>query len=186
MFVVEVSLLLVFGADQQWVSASYSTGAISIGSVDLPLRMLVPAAVSLAALGGLFAFLKLHVSRSRDRRRRAGSGGAAADGRRSRSRQGDRFRNFACAGGARRRRARCRCSRSIRRPGRFSSGACSPSSSWAASGRCSGSLIAALLFGLIENLTATLLGPSWSPAVAFGLLLGFLALRPRGLLGAAA
>jgi branched-chain amino acid transport system permease protein len=53
-------------------------------------------------------------------------------------------------------------------------------------GSLAGSFIAALLFGLIENLTATLLGPSWSPAVAFGLLLGFLALRPRGLLGAAA
>ena len=39
---------------------------------------------------------------------------------------------------------------------------------------------------LIEDLTATLLGPSWSPAVAFGLLLGFLAFRPRGLFGAAA
>jgi branched-chain amino acid transport system permease protein len=48
-----------------------------------------------------------------------------------------------------------------------------------------GTVIAGLLFGVIEDLTATLLGPSWSPAVAFGLLLGFLALRPRGLLGAA-
>jgi branched-chain amino acid transport system permease protein len=49
-----------------------------------------------------------------------------------------------------------------------------------------GTFVAGLLFGVIEDMTATLIGPSWSPAVAFGLLLGFLALRPRGLLGAAA
>jgi branched-chain amino acid transport system permease protein len=53
-------------------------------------------------------------------------------------------------------------------------------------GSLPGTLIAGLLFGVIEDMTATLFGPSWSPAVAFGLLLGFLALRPRGLLGAAA
>ena len=53
-------------------------------------------------------------------------------------------------------------------------------------GSLPGTLIAGLLFGVIEDLTATLLGPSWSPAIAFGLLLGFLALRPRGLFGASA
>ena len=52
-------------------------------------------------------------------------------------------------------------------------------------GSLPGTLIAGLLFGVIEDMTSTLLGPSWSPAVAFGLLLGFLAFRPRGLFGAA-
>ena len=59
-------------------SARYSTGVVSIGPVDLPLRMLVPAAVSLAALGGLFGISEVHVSwaarspRSRRIRRRCG------------------------------------------------------------------------------------------------------------------
>ena len=49
-----------------------------------------------------------------------------------------------------------------------------------------GMLIAALLFGVVENVTATFYGPSWSPAVAFGWLLLVLAFRPQGLFGRAA
>jgi branched-chain amino acid transport system permease protein len=185
MFVVEVSLLLVFGADQQWVSASYSTGAISIGSVDLPLRMLVPAGVSLAALGGLFAFLKLtFLGRA--------IAAVAQDQEALRLMGADPVRVkaiafaislvlAALAGGA----------LIVAEPVDTTSGQIFVGRLFAivimgGVGSLSGSVIAALLFGLIENLTATLLGPSWSPAVAFGLLLGFLALRPRGLLGAAA
>jgi branched-chain amino acid transport system permease protein len=41
----------------------------------------------------------------------------------------------------------------------------------------------ALLIGVVESLTATFYGPSWSPAVAFGFLLLALAIRPSGLLG---
>jgi len=37
--------------------------------------------------------------------------------------------------------------------------------------------------GVVENITSTFYGPSWSPAVAFGLLLVTLAVRPSGLLG---
>ena len=46
-----------------------------------------------------------------------------------------------------------------------------------------GTLLAALLLGVAESLTSTFVGPSWSPAVAFGLLLLTLGLRPSGLLG---
>jgi len=34
-----------------------------------------------------------------------------------------------------------------------------------------------------ESLTSTFFGPSWSPAVAFGILLITLAVRPSGILG---
>jgi branched-chain amino acid transport system permease protein len=44
-------------------------------------------------------------------------------------------------------------------------------------------LIAALLLGVTENLVSTFYGPSWSPAVAFGVLLLTLAVRPAGLFG---
>ena len=41
----------------------------------------------------------------------------------------------------------------------------------------------AVTLGVMESLTATFLGPSWSPAVAFGVLLLTLAWRPAGLFG---
>src|SRR5262249_58077141 len=44
-----------------------------------------------------------------------------------------------------------------------------------------GTVVAALILGISESLTATFLGPSWSPAVAFGLLLVTLAVRPAGI-----
>ena len=44
-------------------------------------------------------------------------------------------------------------------------------------------LIAAMLLGIVESMTATFYGPSWSPAVAFGLLLLTLAFRPTGIMG---
>jgi branched-chain amino acid transport system permease protein len=48
-----------------------------------------------------------------------------------------------------------------------------------------GTLLAACLLSTLETFTAYYAGGSWSEAVAFGLLMIFLALRPRGLLGRA-
>jgi branched-chain amino acid transport system permease protein len=50
-------------------------------------------------------------------------------------------------------------------------------------GSLTGTLIGAMLLGIVESITATFYGPSWAPAVAFGLLLLTLALRPAGILG---
>jgi branched-chain amino acid transport system permease protein len=50
-------------------------------------------------------------------------------------------------------------------------------------GSLPGTLIAAMLLGVVESFTATFYGPSWAPAVAFGFLLITLAVRPAGLLG---
>jgi branched-chain amino acid transport system permease protein len=50
-------------------------------------------------------------------------------------------------------------------------------------GSLPGTLIAAMLIGIFESLTATFYGPSWAPAVSFGFLLLTLAVRPAGLLG---
>jgi len=46
-----------------------------------------------------------------------------------------------------------------------------------------GTVIAAILLGIVESLTSTFYGPSWAPAVAFGFLLLTLAFRPAGLFG---
>ena len=50
-------------------------------------------------------------------------------------------------------------------------------------GSLPGTLIGAILLGIVESFTNTYSGPSWTPAVAFGLLLLTLAVRPAGLLG---
>jgi len=41
----------------------------------------------------------------------------------------------------------------------------------------------AFVLGLAESFTSTFFGPSWAPAVSFGLLLATLAFRPSGILG---
>jgi branched-chain amino acid transport system permease protein len=50
-------------------------------------------------------------------------------------------------------------------------------------GSFAGTLVAAMTLGIVESLTATFYGPSWTPAVAFGFLLLTLAIRPSGLFG---
>src|SRR5215510_13436544 len=50
-------------------------------------------------------------------------------------------------------------------------------------GSLPGTLIGAMLLGVVESFTATFYGPSWAPAVAFGLLLMTLAFRPAGIMG---
>ena len=46
-----------------------------------------------------------------------------------------------------------------------------------------GTVVASMILGIAESLTSTFLGPSWAPAVAFGLLLVTLAVRPAGIFG---
>jgi branched-chain amino acid transport system permease protein len=50
-------------------------------------------------------------------------------------------------------------------------------------GSIPGMVVAALIIGIVETLVGTFMGPSWSPAVSFGVLLLTLAVRPAGLFG---
>ena len=50
-------------------------------------------------------------------------------------------------------------------------------------GSIPGTLVAALVLGIAESVVSTFYGPSWAPAVAFGILLLALAFRPQGLFG---
>jgi branched-chain amino acid transport system permease protein len=52
-------------------------------------------------------------------------------------------------------------------------------------GSIGGTLLAALMIGVIESFIATFYGPSWAPAVGFGILLITLAIRPQGIFGRA-
>jgi branched-chain amino acid transport system permease protein len=46
-----------------------------------------------------------------------------------------------------------------------------------------GTLVAGVILGVAESVVLTSLGSSWAPAVAFGILLLVLGVRPAGLFG---
>lgn len=182
MIVIEVSLVLVYGADQRWVETAYGGQSIDIGPIGLPLRMLFPALMSLAAIAVLFAWL-----------RRSFTGRAVAavaqdrDALRFLAIDPIRIKTVAfglsvalaaIAGG---------CLIVVQpidaHSGHVYLGRVMAVVIMAGLGSLPGTLIAALAFGVIENVTATLFGPAWSPAVAFGLLLAVLAFRPQGMFG---
>jgi len=48
-------------------------------------------------------------------------------------------------------------------------------------GSMPGTLVAGLILGVSESIVLTMFGASWAPAVAFGLLLVVLGVRPQGL-----
>ncbi len=185
MFLVETGLLLIWGADQKYVEPAYADGVVSLGPIDLPLRMLIPAALSLAAFGALYLFVRLTFM---GRAIAAVAQDPEALGLIGVNPVRVKTVAFAIAlalaalaGGA----------LIILQPVDASSGNIFIGRVFAivimgGLGSLPGTLVAGLLFGIIEDLTATLAGPSWSPAVAFGLLLAFLAFRPSGLFGAAA
>jgi branched-chain amino acid transport system permease protein len=52
-------------------------------------------------------------------------------------------------------------------------------------GSITGTVLAAFILGIAESFVATFAGPSWAPAVSFGILLLTLAVRPSGILGRA-
>src|SRR5438477_6890411 len=57
LFVAEVSLVLIFGVDYRFVEAPYIGPSLHFGILDLPLRYLIPFAVSLTMVGLLQLFL---------------------------------------------------------------------------------------------------------------------------------
>jgi branched-chain amino acid transport system permease protein len=50
-------------------------------------------------------------------------------------------------------------------------------------GSISGTLIAAIILGVVESIVLSTVGASWAPAISFAMLLAVLAIRPQGLLG---
>jgi branched-chain amino acid transport system permease protein len=183
LFVTEVGLILAFGVDYRSVEAPYIGPKLSFGDIDLPLRMLVPCLVSLA----MFAGLQLFLSRS-------------FVGRAVMAVAQDELalRLMACSP---RRIKRIAFAISIATASVAGAllivilPAVEPSMGRAYIGRVfaicvlgglgslPGTLIAALLLGIVESFTSQFYGPSWAPAVAFGFLLLTLAIRPAGLLG---
>jgi len=184
-FIVEVGLVMAFGPEQRFLDPDYAFVTWRIGEIDLPLRMLIPAVLALAAI----ALLRLWLQRSFTGLAIAA---VAQDAEALRLMAVDPVRIkrlafsisvalAAMAGGA----------LVVVQPVEPSSGQIFIGRIFAICimgglGSLSGMLAAALLFGVVEHVTATFYGPSWSPAVAFGWLLLVLAFRPQGLFGRAA
>ncbi len=182
LFVTEVSLILVFGVDYRYVQASYIGETFHIGFLDFPLRMFVPCIVALV----LFSLLQLFLSRTFIGRainavaqdQLALQLMAANPVRIKRIAFAISIATAAVAGAL----------LIIIQPvepsvGREYIGRVFAICVLGGLGSLPGTLIAALLLGVVESITATFYGPSWAPAVAFGFLLLTLAFRPTGLLG---
>ena len=182
LFITEVSLILVFGVDYRYVEAAYIGPSIHIGLIDMPLRMLVPCLVALALFGALQLFVtrtflgRAILAVSQDQL--ALQLMAADPIRIKRIAFGISIATASVAGAL----------LIIIQPiepsvGRDYIGRVFAICVLGGLGSMLGALIAAMLLGVVESLTSTFYGPSWSPAVAFGFLLLTLAFRPAGLLG---
>jgi branched-chain amino acid transport system permease protein len=182
LFVTEVSLILVFGVDYRYVEAAYIGPSIHIGVIDMPLRMVVPCVASLVLFGAIQLFVtRTFVGRaimavSQDQMALQLMGVDPI--RIKRIAFGISIATAAVAGAL----------LIIIQPvepsvGREYIGRVFAICVLGGLGSMPGTLIAAMLLGVVESLTATFYGPSWAPAVAFGLLLLTLAFRPAGLLG---
>jgi branched-chain amino acid transport system permease protein len=182
MFVVEVSLVLVYGVDYRLVAAAYLEKNINVGYVGLPLRLVVPFLVASAMTAAIWLYL------SRTFTGRAIL--AVAQDRLALQLMGAdpvRVKQFAFGLAI--------ATTSIAGALLIMIGPVEPSLGRDYIGRAfaivvlggmgsiPGMVIAALLIGVVESFVSTFAGPSWAPAVSFGVLLLTLAVRPSGLFG---
>jgi branched-chain amino acid transport system permease protein len=181
-FILEVALILVFGVDQRLVEAPYIGSSVSVAGFQLPSRMLIAFAVAALLTAGLSTYL------ARTFTGRAIK--AVAQDQTALALMGaDPVRVKQWAFGI----ATATCAIAgalliIIGPiepgmGRLYIGRTFCVAVLAGLGSMPGTLIAGVILGVTESLVLTSLGSSWAPAVAFGLLLIVLAVRPNGLFG---
>ena len=182
MFIIEVALILIYGVDYRLVQADYIGRTWSVGFVDFPLRMLVPFAVAAALTAGVHLYLS-HTFTGRAIQ-------AVAQDRLALQLIGaDPVRVKQWAFGL------AMATAAIAGALLIILGPVEPSAGRQYIGRVfaivvlggmgsiQGMFIAALILGIVESMVSTFAGPSWSPAVGFGVLALTLALRPAGLSG---
>src|SRR5438132_1442915 len=182
LFITEVALVLVFGVDYRMVRAAYTETTWRLGPLDFPMRLVVPFLVSVAMVLGIELFLT-----------RTFFGRAvlavAQDALALRLMGVDTLRvkerafalSIATAGVA-------GAFLIVIQPvqpaiGREYIGLVFAVCVLGGMGSIWGTLLGAFVLGIAESFTSTFFGPSWAPAVSFGLLLAALAFKPSGLLG---
>jgi branched-chain amino acid transport system permease protein len=181
-FIVEVALILIFGVDQRTVEAAYIGKSVSLGDLRLPMRMLVAFGVALV----LTLALALYLSGTFTGRAIK----AVAQDQTALALMGaDPVRikqwAFGIATGT------CAIAGALLiivapvEPGlgRLYIGRTFCVAVLAGLGSMPGTLVAGVILGVAESIVLTSFGASWAPAVAFGLLLLVLAVRPAGLFG---
>jgi branched-chain amino acid transport system permease protein len=182
LFITEVTLVLYFGVDYRYVDARYIGPSWHFAMLDMPLRILVPCLVSLVLIAGLQIFLTrsflgraiMAVAQDQLALRLM----AIDPIKVKRIAFGISIATASLAGAF----------LIIIQPvepsvGREYIGRIFAICVLGGMGSLPGTVIAAMLLGIVESLTATFYGPSWAPAVSFGFLLLTLAVRPAGLLG---
>ena len=182
LFITEVALLLVFGVDYRLVETAYSSTTLRLGVVDFPLRLVVPFVVSMAMVIGLQIFLGrtffgravLAVAQDQLALRLMGINPI-------RVKEFAFALSIATAGVA-------GAFLIVIQPvqpaiGREYIGLVFAVCVLGGMGSIWGTLLGAFVLGLAESFTSTFFGPSWAPAVSFGILLAALAFKPSGLLG---
>jgi branched-chain amino acid transport system permease protein len=182
LFITEVTLVLILGVDYRLVDAPYIGPSIHLGVIDLPLRLLVPFVVSLSLIGSLQLFMSYtFIGRAIQ--------AVAQDPMALRLMAANPSQIKRIAFGL------SIASASIAGAILIVIQPVEPSIAQDYIGRIfaicvmgglgsfGGTVLAAMILGVMENLTSTFYGPSWSPAVAFGFLLITLAFRPAGLFG---
>ncbi len=182
LFITEVTLVLYFGVDYRDVEASYIGPTLHLANIDIPLRIAVPCLVSLL----LIAALQLLLVRSFIGRAIMA---VAQDQLALKLLAVDPIRIKRIAFGISIATASIAGAFLIviqpvePSVGREYIGRVFAICVLGGMGSQPGTLLAAVLLGIVESVTATFYGPSWAPAVGFGLLLLALGLRPAGLRG---
>ena len=182
LFITEVALVLIFGVDYRMVQTAYSETTWRLGPVDFPMRLVVPFLVSVTMVVGVQLFLThtffgravLAVAQDQLALRLMGVNPTHV--------KGLAFAlSIATAGVA-------GAFLIVIQPvqpaiGREYIGLVFAVCVLGGMGSIWGTLLGAFVLGLAESFTSTFFGPSWAPAVSFGLLLAALAFKPSGLLG---
>ena len=183
LFITEVALILIFGVDYRTVQTAYAdVPPWKLGVVDFPLRLVVPFLVSMAMVIGIQLFLThtffgravLAVAQDPLALRLMGVNPVLI-------KELAFALSIATAGVA-------GAFLIVIQPvepsiGREYIGLVFAVCVLGGMGSIWGTLLGAFVLGLAESFTSTFFGPSWAPAVSFGLLLLALAFRPAGLLG---
>ncbi|HEX4797860.1 MAG TPA: branched-chain amino acid ABC transporter permease [Burkholderiales bacterium] len=182
LFITEVTLVLVFGVDYRLVSTRYGDVTWRAGEIDFPMRLVVPFLVSVAMVVGVqllltrtfFGRAVLAVAQDQLALRLMGVNPV-------RVKELAFGLSIATAGVA-------GAFLIVIQPvqpaiGREFIGLAFAVCVLGGMGSIWGTLLGAFVLGIAESFTSTFFGPSWAPAVSFGLLLATLAFKPSGLLG---
>jgi branched-chain amino acid transport system permease protein len=182
--VLEVALILVAGVDLRSADAAYVGRSLRLGWLTMPYRMILPFGLGLASGLAMWLFLMRTrtglairaVAHDANALRIAG----LSPTRTKRHALGVSMMTAAIAGGA----------LIVVSPvdpfiGGEYIGRTFAIVVLAGMGSVLGTLVAALIVGLLESLVVTFVGATWAPGVSFAALLATLAIRPSGIFGIA-